>query len=210
MRFSVNKFNRLLNNLGQALLWQRAYDCPCADPDSGAARYDCPQCHHTGIIWTDAVMTRAALAGQKVQRAWTQFGLYENGDVVLTLPSDSALYAMGEFDRVIFNDSSVPFSIKLIRGDEALPFVVVKFDRVFWLDENDQIIEGEIPDVSDDGRLSWATSEPPLNTQYSITGRKRPEYFCWGDFPQDRAHHGGAALPRRVVLRFFELFRRGL
>ncbi|HED34953.1 MAG TPA: hypothetical protein ENJ08_12210 [Gammaproteobacteria bacterium] len=210
MKLSVNKFNGLLKNLGQSMLWQRAYDCPCADPDSGAAKYDCPQCNHSGLIWSDPINTRAALAGQKVQRVWAQFGLYENGDVVLSIPSDAALYNMGEFDRVTFMDSSTPFSMKFIRGEERITFRVVSVDRVFWLDANDQIIEGGIPVVSQDGQLSWASGEPPANTQYSMTGRKHPEYFCWGDFPQDRAHHGGAALPRRVVLRFFELFRKGL
>ena len=210
MRLSPGKFNAFLNKMGQSVSWRKAYDCPCADANSGAARYGCPQCGQTGIIWNPGVIAKAALAGQKVQRAWATFGLWEQGDVVLSIPSDSALYDMGEFDRVEFSDSSVPFSIKLTRGaDDVMRFTVASVDRVFWLDANDQIVEGGIPVVAADGTLTWTAGEPPAGTQYSITGRKRPEYFCWGEFPQDRAHHGGAALPRRVVLRSFELFRKG-
>ncbi len=207
---SPGKFNALLNKMGQSIAWRKAYDCPCADPNSGAARYGCAQCGQTGIIWNPPVTAVAALAGQKVQRAWATFGLWEQGDVVLSLPSDSALYAMGEFDRAEFSDSSTPYSIKLTRGSsDVMPFTVSSVDRVFWLDTNDQIVEGGIPTVAADGTLTWISGEPPVGTQYSITGRKRPEYFCWGEFPQDRAHQGGTALPRRVVLRSFDLFRKG-
>lgn len=211
MRFSSGKFNAFLNKLGQSTSWRKAYDCPCADPNSGAAKYGCLQCNQTGIIWDPVVTAKTALAGQKVQRAWAMFGLWEQGDVVLSIPSDSALYAMGEFDRVEFDDSSVPYSIKLTRGaDDVMPFTVSSVDRVFWLDVNENIVEGGIPTVAADGTLSWTSGEPPAGTQYSITGRRRPEYFCWGEFPQDRAHHGGEPLPRRVVLRSFDLFRKGL
>ena len=43
---------------------------------------------------------------------------------------------------------------------------------------------------------------------YSMTGRRLPEYICYHDFPQDRAHHSGARLPRKVVLRKFDLLGR--
>ncbi|MCK7579808.1 MAG: hypothetical protein MZV65_31715 [Chromatiales bacterium] len=45
---------------------------------------------------------------------------------------------------------------------------------------------------------------------YTLAGRAYPEYFCYGDFPQDRAHHHGEPLPRKVVLRKFDLFGRTL
>ena len=211
MRLSPAKFNALINNFAQSMTWQRAYDCPCADANSGAAAYDCPQCKHMGVIWAAAQTVKAAVAGQKVQRAWATFGFWEAGDVVLSLGSDSELYKMGEHDRVVFSKSSVPFSIKLTRGaGDTLKFTTESINRVFWLDNASQIVEGGIPTVAANGTLTWATGEPPAGMQYSISGRKRPEYFCWGEFPQDRAHHDGAALPRRVVLRSFDLFKRGL
>jgi hypothetical protein len=209
MQLSPVRFNALLNGLGQLTGLRRAHDCPCRDEHSGAARPDCPACAGIGVIWDAAVDAMVALAGQKVQRGWAQFGFYEQGDVVLTLPSDSPAYDMGERDRVVFLQSTTPFSVTRTRtGAEKLDFPVATVEAVLWLDGNGLRVDGGLPAVAADGSLTWASGAPPAQTQYSITGRRRPEYFCWGDFPQDRAHHGGRTLPRRVVLRRFDLFGR--
>lgn len=209
MQLSPVKFNALLNNLGQMTGLRRAHDCPCRDPYSGAARQDCPSCAGVGVIWDAPVDAMVALAGQKVQRGWAQFGYYEQGDVVLTLQSDSPAYDMGERDRVVFVQSSMPFSVvRTNTGPQKLEFPVATIESVLWLDGAGVRVDGALPAVAADGTLTWASGAPPADTQYSITGRKRPEYFCWGDFPQDRAHHGGLPLPRRVVLRRFDLFGR--
>ncbi|HET7675841.1 MAG TPA: hypothetical protein VFL54_09995 [Gammaproteobacteria bacterium] len=210
MNLSPTRLNALLNKVGQDVAWRAGYDCPCRNPRSGAADPGCANCHGLGVTWrVDATAARTALAAQKIQRQWADFGLWQNGDVVLSIPSDSPLYDIGEFDRVVFSQSSEPFSHTRIHdGTDRLAFPVVTVSRVFWL-ANDAIVEGGIPDVdAADGVLTWAGGEPPPGMQYSITGRRRPEYFCFGDFPQDRAHQGGARLPRRVVLRKFDLFGR--
>lgn len=210
MKLSPERFNALLNGVGQRTEWRRAYSCPCINPASKAPSFQCPQCHGIGSVWAAPVNGMVALSGQKLQRAWAQFGAWQNGDVVVTIPSDSPLYVLGEADRVVLSDSSAPFSNTLVRGDnDKLNFSVVTVDRVFWL-VNNQITEGGIPTVGVDGTLTWVDGEPPAGTQYSVTGRQRPEYFVYGDFPQDRAHQQGTALPRRVVLRSFDLFRRAI
>lgn len=128
--------------------------------------------------------------------------------MVLSLPSNSPVYAMGENDRVIMTDSSVPFSTTRTRtGTESLVFPVSSIDKVFWLVAG-AMVNGAIPTVSAAGLLTWASGGPPSGAQYSITGRKNPEYFMFASFPQDRAHHGGAKLPRLVVMRLFDLYGR--
>lgn len=204
------EFNALINDLGQDVLWRKANECPCRDPRSGASDPECGVCQN-GIIWDKAVCARLGLTGQKTQRAWAQFGRYENGDVVVTLGSDSPAYRMGEFDRVTFVDSSVAFSHHL-RNDgtpQRLRFPVEKIERVFWLNpDKTAVIEGRIPVVKDT-LMTWTTGGPPVGVTYTVTGRQNPEYFVFSELVQDRAHHGGKTLPRRVVLRNFDLFRRG-
>lgn len=234
-------FNRFLRDIGQDVWWQRAHDCPCRNPSSGAARHDCRVCRN-GRIWDPAIGGYLGLSGQKLNQQWAQFGLWENGDVVVTLPSDTPLYRMSEFDRIVFRQSSVPFSVVRVKSafpaaDPAanglyghfsdslillpdgtsdpnapsLEFGIESIDRVFWLSPGlDEVIEGDIPTVQPDGTLVWADADrfPPPSAQYTLSGRKRPEYFCFRDFPQDRAHHGGRDLPRRVVLRSFNLYGR--
>lgn len=210
MRLNPTRFNAFLNNLGQHVTWQQAFACPCTNPYSGAAQASCPVCNGQGRAWNAPVAALVALAGQKVQRAWAQFGVYESGDVVVTIPSDSPVYAIGAFDRVIFQDSSTPFSLVLKRGEQdVLKFPVVSISRVFWLDAAGAVMDGGIPSVNADGSLTWSAGEPPAGQQYSISGRKRPEYYAFNDFPQDRQHHQGEDLPRRLVLRRFDLFGRG-
>lgn len=212
MRLSPRKFNGMLKEMGQAVEWRRAYLCPCRDPYSGAARQGCPQCHGKGVLWADAVAAWTGVAGMKVAREWAQFGLWESGDVVLTVPSDSPMYAAGENDRVTMIQSSEPFSTQLTRdGTDKLPFEVQVIDRVFFLKADDSsIVDCGIPTVADDGSLSWGTPAlaPDPGVQYSVTGRKRPEYYLFREFPNDRAHFGGLSLPRKVILRKFDLFGR--
>jgi WD40 repeat protein len=66
---------------------------------------------------------------------------------------------------------------------------------------------GLVASVAENGAITWAVA-PPIGAQFSMIGRAHPEFFLFKDLPQDRAHHGGATLPRRVVLRRWDLFGR--
>jgi hypothetical protein len=220
MKLSPARFNALLLHLGQDVQWRRAYACPCRDPDSGAARQGCPHCLGKGKSWTASVPAYVGLTGMQRQRQWAQMGLWEAGDVVVTLPSDSPIYAIGETDRVAFTDSSDAFSINLTHGqnDAIMPWAVTQVDRLYWLDPDTGLeVEGALPTVDPITHVStWtvpdpllpppALLEPPADMQYSLTGRKLPEFFVWGDLVQTRHHHSGFNLPRHVVLRRFDLF----
>ena len=205
---SADAFNRMLGEMSQAAKWRRAYDCPCRDDHSGAARPGCPRCHGKGVVWADPVLGWVAIAGQKVQQAWSRMEMYEQGDIVMTLPSDSPLYNLGQNDRITMVQSSVPFSRVMTRGDgDRMPFEIDTIDRVYWL-VNDVETEGGIPTIATDGTPSWASGAPDPGVKYSITGRRRPEYFLFNEYPQDRAHYGGQPLPRRVVARVIDLLGR--
>lgn len=224
MRLSPARFNRLLKppgGLGQNVTWRPAYACPCRDPHSGAARQGCLQCSGRGQLWADPKRAWTGLAGMRVAREWANFGLWESGDVVLTIPGDSPLYAAGEFDRITMDDSSEPFSI-LLTDQAPRPvdwepvtvkagFAPVSISRIIWKNPSTEaLVEGAIPLVTGGDSLTWTNQAgcPPAGVQFSITGRRSQEYYLFKDLPQDRAHHGGAALPRRVAARRFDLFGR--
>lgn len=212
MRFNPGAFNSWLGNIGQQFTWRKAYSCPCVNPHSAAAKPNCPQCDGKGQIWVSAVPAVAGMAGQKVQREWAQYGLWQSGDAVVTIPENSPMYEMGQFDRVIMLNSTDYFSRVLTSGSqtERVSDPVEKIDRVFWLDAQSNIVEGSIPTVNADGTLTFPVGgiNPPAGTQYTITGTRFSEYFCWGMFPSDRNEHQGMRLPKRVVLRRFDLFSR--
>lgn len=214
MRLDPAAFNRLLRNIGQDVAWRRAFDCPCRDPYSGAADPACPMCRGRGSIWGDPVTGYAGVQSMTAKKEWANFDLWESGDMVVTIPGDSPIYAAGQFDQIILSQSSEPFSLVFRRGeDDTFQWPVVSIDRVFSLNQSrTDVVEWQIPTVTEAGALSWDAGLPlpEYGQQFSISGRRRPVFFLFKDLPRDRSHHAGQPLPRRVVVRTFDLFGRGM
>lgn len=212
MRFNPAAFDRFLADIGQRVAWRRSYACACVNPSSGAPDPKHALCGGKGRLWDAPVATVTGVASQKVQLAWAQMGMYEVGDMVLSIPQASPLWEAGPFDRITALDSTDVFSQPLVRGapSERLLFQPVVIDRCFWLHPTRRLpVDGGAPVVDTDGRLSWPNGgEPPPGATYSLTGTKHSEYFLWGEYPSDRNQHQGMRLPRRVVARRFDLFNR--
>lgn len=211
MRFNAQAFNTHLDNLGEYFLWRRSAACPCINPASGSPKAGCPHCFGKGRIWGEAIKAKAGIASQKTQLEWAKFGQWESGDLVLSIPENSPLYDIAQFDRVVATTSSDTFSIPLVRGavNERIPGQIKEISRVFWFNQVGNIVEGGIPTVGANGVLSWpGGGSPPAGTTYSVTGERYNEYYCFGAFSNDRMKHGGMRLPRRMVLRAFDLFGR--
>ena len=210
------RFNALINGAAQQVTWRKAGKCPCRSSTSGQPVPGCPNCSGNGITWFDPTNAWCVASGQRIQREWAQNGLFESGDVIVTVGSDSPLYQAGEFDRVLLVQQTEPFeSVLTYTGSETLGWPVMEVDQVFWLDPKSKaIVQGGIPGTGLLGQVCWNDPQggpaPPPGIQYSITGRRVPEYFVFGQMPADRAHFRGATLlPRRVTLRKYDLFSRG-
>lgn len=215
MQFSVSAFNQFLGpdgNLGQQYAWYQSFACPCIDKYSGQANPACPLCLGKGRQYSAPVTGVAALAGQRAQRDWAAFGAYESGDLVLTIPQAAAIYGMGQWDRVTALNTQQVFSLVLTRGDplERLWTSVLSISRVFWLTpDGTAVVEGGLPVLNPDGTLTWGdVPTPAAGEQYTITGVKMLDYYCWGMFPTNRNFQQGLQLPRKVVLRDWDLFSR--
>lgn len=207
MNFSENDFNSFLNGVGQDVMWRRAHACPCVNPNSGQPKPTCIHCKAAGRLWQAAVPARTGVSGRDAQKQWVQFGISDVGDVVVSIPSDSPLYAIGPFDRVLFLNRTEPFSQNVVKGvNEKINFFVVDVEKVFYLDEAAGLVDAPLPIVMPDGTLDWSGVELPDGVTFSVTGRRRGEYYCFPETPFDRPHHAGARLPRRVVLRRFDLY----
>lgn len=212
MRLNPNAFNRHVVNMGQKLLWRPAFACSCVNPVSGAPDPKCKLCNKTGRIWEAPQETVAAPASQKTQAEWAKFGTWESGDLVVTIPENSVMWNSGQFDRVTMLNATDRFSKPMTRGapNDSLALISVKsIERVFWKNPVTQVlVEGGIPTVDKAGKLTWTEREPPVGVTYSITGWKFSDYFYFGDFPQSRNMHQGVRLPKRVVLRRWDLLGR--
>lgn len=210
MQLSPAAFNTLLGNMGEWFAWRKSMACPCVNPSSGSPVAGCPSCNGHGRIWYEAVRALAGVASSNIQQAWAKMGMYMSGDMVLSIPENSPLYGIAQFDRVLSETNTDPFSLALTRGApaERLQGVVLSIDRVFWLDNAGALVDGGIPTVNAEGRLTWASGAPPTGKAYSISGVRQQEFYCFGAYSVDRMKHGGARLPRRMVLRKFDLFGR--
>lgn len=213
MQLNPSRFNRHIFNLGQAVSWRRSYACACVNPASGSADPKHQLCGGKGRIWTDPVDTVVGVAQQVVTPEMAALGIWDSGDMTMTVPSDSPMWdSAGKFDRVLLKNSTDVFSQPFTRGapNEKVIFTIEKIERCFWLHPTTrQIVEGGIPVVSSAGVLSWPNGgEPPPGTTYSLTGTKFDEYYIIDSLPSDRNEHRGKHLPKKVSLRKFDLFGR--
>lgn len=211
MQLNPVEFNAHLEHMGQDVKWRKASTCPCISPTSGAPKPKCTHCGGKGQLWGVQIPTVVGVASQKIQQEWARMGQWESGDSVISIPESSPMYEMGKFDRVLLVNSKEQFSMAMVHGgvNEKFLFTVDKIKRVFWIDGTDAIVEGKIPTVGTNGIPVWAPGdEPAPGQQYSINGTKVLEFFCFGQYPSNREEHQGARLPKRVVLRRFDLFGR--
>jgi len=213
MRFNPAAFDRHLNNIGQKVQWRRSYACACVNPASGAPDPKHALCAGKGRIWDKPVDTVAGVARQETLAEWMKAGLWESGDMVLSIPQASALWDAGQFDRVTMLNATDVFSQPMVRGapTEKFLFTPVKIDRVFWLHpQTRDVVEGGIPVVGANGVPSWpgGVGEPPPGASYSITGTRYDEYYIFNSLPSDRNQHQGMKLPKRVICRKWDLFGR--
>lgn len=211
MQLSPAAFNAHIARMGQDVMWRPSYRCPCFNPDSGAAKPTCPLCRGRGWTWGAEAATRIGLTNQNAKKAMEQFGTYEVGDALLTLPSDSAAYGAGRHARFRALNATNPFSEPLTRGDgDRLLGSIKSFTRCYWLNDAGTVeVEGGLPVADANGNLTWPSGgAPPAGKQYSLSGVRYDEYYLPLDLPVDRNHHAGAPLPRKVLARRLDLFGR--
>lgn len=214
MRLDPAAFDRHLSYMGQQVLWRRSYGCACLNPASGQPDAKHALCGGKGRIWDDPIQTVVGIASQATVMQWAKLGMWETGDMVLSVQQSSLLYDAAPFDRIVMLNATDAFSQPLVRGtpNDRLNFNVLSISRVFWLSPLDRnvIVEGAIPAIGPTGVLTWpgGVGEPPPGMTYSVTGEKNSEYFVFNNLSGDRGIHGGARLPKKIVARRFDLFSR--
>lgn len=209
MQLNPAAFNQLLTNFAEPMLWRRSFSCACINPSSGSPSAKCPVCSGKGRLWLPALQVNVAVASSSTQQQWAKMGLWQQGDLVVSIHEASPMYEISQFDRVTQLTSTNDFSLPFVHGSvtERIHGSVKAVSRLFWLD-GATVVDGPLPVVNGDGTFSWPNGEPPSGKTYSLTGTRYAEYFCFGPFSNDRMKHGGARLPRKMVMRGFDLFGR--
>ena len=212
MRLSPAAFNAFLSGpVGTSLAWRKRSACPCITPSSGSADPLCPLCRGKRHLWATEVVGAAGVTNQTPQKLQAQFGTWESGDCVLSLPEASPLYAAGPFDRFRALNATTPFSEVLSPdGVNQLVGSIVAITRVFWRSVDHQsLVEGAVPVVAADGSLSWADPDgaPPADTSYTVEGTRFVEWFAFTNRPASRTV-GVTGLPLKLGARRLDLLTR--
>lgn len=212
MRLNPGAFDGFLSGIGQRVAWRRSYACACANPDSGAPDPKHALCNGKGRLWVDPIETVVGVTRQQVNAETAASGMYENGDMTVTIPQNSPMWECGRFDRIMLLNSTDIFSKPMTRGapNERLLFSVESLVRAFVLDPITRVdVDIPLPVVDANGNVSWpANNGPAPGVKYSLTGVKYDEYFIFTQYPSDRNEHSGARLPKRLMARAWDLFGR--
>lgn len=210
--FNVDSLNNMLSNLGQTAQWQQAQLCPCRSASSGGADVKDPICGGTGYVWLDAMACKIAVEGMNTSREFGMTNEWEKGDLVATLPSDSAAYQAGEFDRLTLTQSSLRLNHILVRGnnDKLRYRSPIAIAQLFAIIGGVKTVLAPTVDYTLSGNtIVWNSSTLPVGERYSVIYTAHPEYYVYKELVMDRPH-GGKSLPRKVHLRLMELFGRAI
>lgn len=93
--------------------------------------------------------------------------------------------------------------------NNRIRFPVISVEKVLQIDVagvTPVLVQRGLPDVDQLGKITWPAGEP-VGT-YSLTGRRNVEFFAWTSQPFDRPHEHGEPLPRRIVMKRFDLYGR--
>jgi len=209
-KLSPALFNQFLaGSVRQDFKWRRRSACPCVNAASGQAQYDCPVCNGKGHIWSSTEVDCWAGMANQIPKKSFQPVSWEPGDAVLTIPSDSPLYAARQYDRIRALNSSTTFSEVITPGrNDKLRMPVIEVTRTFWIaDDKQTIVEGGIPTVSADGGLSWSSGSPPAGRSFTVEGTRADEFYIYDSLPSDR-NSGVSGLPLMLQARNFDLLGR--
>jgi hypothetical protein len=152
-----------------------------------------------------------------LNQQFAQFGEWEQGDMIATVPARDVcgtvqeIYGIGDMDRVTLLDSVIRRNFVGTRGqqDVLLGRVVRIVMDAFYLDSGSPVPLAEGIDFRVTGNVvEWLRGTTPDGTAYSLRYIACPECFVWKTLEQPRAHDLGLALPKKVILRSFDLFGR--
>lgn len=84
LEFDTKDMKRFIDDRGIKVLWERAYFCPCLNPDTGHPRVDCPRCHGKGIAYLPPKDTIMAIQSQEKGTNQLDIGILDTGTAIGT------------------------------------------------------------------------------------------------------------------------------
>ncbi len=178
---NVDFFNTFIQQRGYNMRWERGQVCPCAISGKSvtdASDLDHALCKNKQYIYTFQANIVCALNRMTKNTNLNVEGTWEIGTFLISTRSENKV---SFYDRLIFQDSVVPFSQALKKGplngtdelrfpatDIVLP--IIDFDGIKYTYGTDFGLDS-------DGNIVWggfSGSQPAVNTSYSVLYSTHP------------------------------------
>ncbi len=228
----ASPMNKLLENYGVRLQWQKAHQCPCVfgGDTYGSADPACNNCHGRGVYWDapsapfSGLITYSSAPPNTAEPGGglnTTAGVVLQANPLLTIPESagSVYIEAGLYDSYIEMDNVVKFTTNLkVGGNGALPYqqnatvnpvgAVTVYDNV---NKKVVVVSDYIIDYSN-GTTVLLPDTYPVDTAYMVVFYASPSYVAFGTsggMPHVRPFGNGAVnLPRRFQLMLADLWTR--
>jgi hypothetical protein len=183
------KLEKLISERGYQVLWERAMSCPCnyaGQKVTDASDLDHALCKNKQHIWFPESVITVLITRMKRESELNQDAIWEAGVFFI---SSMAKNKLGFYDRLTFQDSTVPFSQPILKGasggtdilrfpavDIALP--IIDFDGNKYQFNTDFGLDAS-------GNIQWggfSGTQPSTGKSYSVVYLTNPRILVV-DYP---------------------------
>jgi hypothetical protein len=174
-------FNKFIDDRGYSVLWERAMVCPCSVAGKSvtdASDLNHVLCKNKQHIWTPEGNITCGITRMSRNSNLGQDAIWEIGMFFITSLSTTKL---GFYDRLTFNDSTVPFSQALTKGAnngvDDLKFPAISVDLPIVDYNGNKYKYGVDFGLDSNGNIKWggfSNTQPPTGTNYALVYETAP------------------------------------
>lgn len=137
----VQHIMQLLERFGVPTVWERAFPCPCFDPNTQQPKADCPLCHGKGILYKDPKVLQVAYQSNSKNPYNGSMGNEDIGTTIGTpqLTENGIENGISFRDRLTITGLTIAqtfmFNVNDFREFNGMfiPYLVTKFNNVYTL-----------------------------------------------------------------------------
>ena len=170
----------LIERTGIPTIWERAFPCPCFDPDTQQPRADCPLCYGKGLLYKSPKVLQVAFQGNSKNPYNGQFG---NEDIGTTKASP-ALTENGIENGISFRDrltimgltiaQTFMYNVNKFRENNGMfiPYLINKFNDVYSLVDKDlvNLSEHENKEFTEDNQFYFDSKTNRMYVSPNLNG----------------------------------------
>lgn len=206
VEFDIPSMIKFIEDRGIKVQWERAYFCPCLNPDTGHPRMDCPRCHGKGIAYLPPKETKMAIQSQEKGINNIEIGLLESGTAIGTTRLEHRISYRDRFTvpEVLMPQSMVYF-VSDTRIKKGIP-LYYDVREVTFITTQEDVVREEDYEIKN-GRLfldeKYKNSTVSLNIlmtlRYVVSDILKESRYQYTKFNQPKPRFDN--LPQKLLLK---------